>query len=143
MNAITKYIIGILVVFGVFILVDQMFPPNNNDVKHFSNSMDLANKATGVSNAGGAFEQISEDDIEQMIEYYKQALEEAQQVDVAKLNRDYTNFGDHYRDEFMKGMELFVEGLGQSDQEMSLNGQVLLDRWGTWFSDNIDEIRKL
>lgn len=114
-----------------------------SNVEHFSNSIDFANQATRVSNSSGIFEQVADEDIKEMVNYYEQALEEARQVDIAKLNSDYAGFGDHYRDEFIKGAELFVEGYEQSDQEKFLQGQVLLDQWGTWYSDNIDKIRKL
>lgn len=78
-----------------------------------------------------------------MIDYYRQALNEARQVDIENLNRDYAGFGDHYQDDFIKGAELFVDGFESSNPEKFLEGQILLDRWGTWFSNNIDIIRKL
>jgi len=115
----------------------------SSNVGHFSNSIDFANQATRVSNSGGAFEQVADEDIRAMVDYYRQALEEARKVDIAKLNSDYAGFGDHYRDEFMRGAELFIEGYEQSDAEKFLQGQVLLDQWGTWFTNNIDNIRKL
>lgn len=116
---------------------------NNNNIEYFSNSIDLANQATRISNSGGAYEEIAENDIKAMAEYYKQALSKAHQVDIKKLNSDYLGFGDHYRDEFIKGVDLFVEGFERSDTEKFLQGQVLLDSWGKWFSNNIDNIRKL
>lgn len=143
------YILAIT--FAFFYFAGSISPPSfqdvkissNGDIKHFSNSIDFANQATRISNADGAFEQVEEEDIKEMVGYYRQALEEARQVDIVKLNSDYAGFGDHYRNEFIKGTELFVEGFERSDPDKFLQGQVLLDRWGAWFSNNIDEIRKL
>ena len=77
------------------------------------------------------------------MEYYRKALDAAHQVDIERLNSDFSGLGDHYRDEFIKGAKLYVEGLKQSDGGKLLLGQVLLDRCGTWYSSNIDKIRKL
>jgi len=138
-----KWWFWVIAVFVIIIIVQGRGNRSVKDVERLSNSIDLANQATIIANKAGASGKTTEDDIRAMVNYYKQALEEAHQVDIEKLNRDYAGFGDHYRDEFIRGIELFIEGFEQSDPEKFLAGQILLNRWEVWFYNNIDEIRKL
>ncbi len=153
-----QFIIFVAVIFSVVLIVGSFWlfagntsipvlqnfqVSNGSNVEHFSNSIDLANQATMIFNSGGAFKQMADKDIKVTVNYYKQALDEARQVDIETLNNDYAGFGDHYRDEFIRGAGLFIEGYEQSDADKFLQGQVLLDQWGSWFSKNINNIRNL
>ena len=133
-----RYLKTCLLAFLIFLSLSAC----SNNVGYFSNSIDLANQATRIANEGSAFELISRDDIRAMTNYYKQALKEAHKVDIEKLNQHYAGFGNHYRDEFIRGVKLFVEGFEQENSKKFLESQILLDHWGTWYSNNIDEIRK-
>lgn len=110
------------------------------NVEHFNKSLDFKNKATKVSNAGGDTQKITE--VEAMVRYNKQALQEALLVDIQQLNSAYSGFGDHYKNEFIKGIELFNDGFEKNDSKMFLEGQILLDHWSTWFDDNFEAIKK-
>ena len=48
------------------------------------------------------------------------------------LNRDY----------FISGLELFIEGHEDNDNELLIESQVLLNIWGEWYSANSEGIRK-
>lgn len=109
----------------------------NSNIKHFNKSIDYANQATLILNQTGQF------DSEVMIPLKKKAVKEAKQVDVEKFNKDYEGLGSHYKNEFIKGLELFIEGIETQDNLKSLQGQKLLDKWGDWYLNNIDEIKKL
>lgn len=116
---------------------------SGSNIERFSKSIDFANKATKISNSGGAYQQMGEEEIKGMVDNYKQALTEAKQVDIQKLNSDYQSFGDHYKNEFIAGTEMFIEGFEKSDTQKFLQGQVLLSQWGDWYEKNFDAIRKL
>ncbi|MCK5061235.1 hypothetical protein KAR28_01640 [Candidatus Parcubacteria bacterium] len=114
-----------------------------SNIEHFSKSIDFANKATRISNGGSVYQQMGEEEIKRMVENYKQALSEAKQVDIQKLNSDYQEFGDHYKNEFITGMEMFIDGFEKSDAQKFLQGQMLLSQWGDWYEKNFDAIRNL
>jgi hypothetical protein len=146
------FIASFVLAFSYFsggIKTDQIFSQipttsvSGSNIERFSKSIDFANKATKISNSGGAYQQMGEEEIKGMVDNYKQALTEAKQVDIQKLNSDYQGFGDHYKNEFIAGTEMFIEGFEKSDAQKFLQGQVLLSQWGDWFEKNFDAIRKL
>lgn len=137
---------NLLFIIGVIILIIvgfYFFKSGNSTVQHLANSINYANQATQIINTGNPFEQVDQADIQTVLEFNKKALEEAKLVDIENLNRDYKDFGNHYRDEFIRGLELFIDGFEISDNQKILEGQILLDKWGTWYSQNIEEIKKL
>jgi len=117
------------------------FSPSSGPVSHVSKAIDYANKVTAIINKGGAYQQIPQKDIDAIIDYYKKALQEAEQADIASMNRHYPGFGDHFRDEFIQGLHMFISSHETSDAMLSFTSQAMLDRWGNWFSENIDGIR--
>jgi len=117
------------------------FSPSSGPVSHVSKAIDYANKVTAIINKGGAYQQIPQKDIDAIIDYYKKALQEAEQADIASMNRRYPGFGDHFRDEFIQGLHMFISSHETSDAMLSFTSQAMLDRWGNWFSENIDGIR--
>lgn len=136
------YIVG----FVIFIFTIYNYFWGNSmidNIKHFNQSIDYANQATQVINVGNPFEEIAQEDIHVMINLNKKALEEAKLVDIDKLNRDYGGFGTHYRDEFIHGLELSIEGFENSDNQKIIESQILLDKWGSWYNQNIEEIKTL
>ncbi len=146
------FVVSFVLAFSYFsggIKTDQIFsqiptvPVSGSNIGHFSKSIDFANKATKISNNGGAYQQMGQEKIKGMVDNYKQALREAKQVDIQKLNSDYQGFGDHYKNEFIAGAEMFIEGFEKSDAQKFLQGQVLLSQWGDWYEKNFDAIRKL
>jgi len=69
-------------------------------------------------------------------------LYEAKQVDITQLDKVVNEFGAHYRDEFNKGLELFITGAETNDSKKFLIGQLLLERkWGTWYETNFNKIK--
>ncbi|MDZ4722365.1 MAG: hypothetical protein SGI97_00415 [candidate division Zixibacteria bacterium] len=146
------FIISFAIAFSYFsggIKTDQFFfkipavSVRSSNIEHFSKSIDFANKATKISNSGGAYQQMGAEEIKGMVENYKQALSETKQVHIQKLNSDYQGFGDHYKNELIVGMEMFIDGSEKSDAQKFLQGQVLLSQWGDWYERNFDAIRNL
>ncbi len=127
-------------------IIPQLIPwvsVSNDTIEHYSKSINFANQATKISNTGEAYQQISEGEMGAMTDNYQLALAEARQVDTNKLNSMYSGLGDHYKNEFIAGIEMFINGFEKSDSDQFLQGQMLLSRWGDWYNQNREEIRKL
>lgn len=119
-----------------------MFTDSEN-IKHFSNSMGFSNQASQIINQWeGGISEIDYSDIEKILNFNKQALSEALQVDIGSLNKDYENFGTYYKAYFIEGTKLYIEGTEENNNLESIEGQMLLDKWGDWYSENVDKIRK-
>lgn len=80
--------------------------------------------------------------METIVDFKKKALEEARLVDIEDLNLHYPDFGNHYRDEFIKGLELFIEGFEKNDNLKIIAGQLLDEKWGEWYEKNVDSIKR-
>ena len=80
--------------------ISSFFSSSGSFVFHVSKAIDYANKATAIINKGGAYEIVSQSDIDAIIGYYKKALQEAEQADIESMNRHYQGFGDHFKDRF-------------------------------------------
>jgi len=106
--------------------------------EHFSKSIGYHNQASTVLNSGTS-DSMQASKVEQMVVIYQKALAEGRQVDIQKLNEAHAGFGDHYRDSFIAGLNAFIEGYRTEDDQKFLHGQVLLDEWGTWYDQNIDQ----
>jgi len=118
-----------------------VFAHSGGTILHVSNAINFANKATAVKNRGDPYQQVSQDDMEEIIGYYKKALAEVKQCDIKSMNQRYPGFGDHFKSEFMKDLELFISSYEKHDMMSSLASQALLDQWGNWYQANIDGIR--
>ncbi len=123
-----------------FVIVSLIFS-NKSNVQHFDQSIKYVNQATQILNSGESYELINPDDMEAVVELKKKALTEAKLVDIKDLNRHYPDFGNHYRDEFINGLELYIEGFEKNDTLKRLAGQMLDDKWGVWYEKNVDAIR--
>jgi hypothetical protein len=113
------------------------------NVREFIATMEAANRATQVINHGTAYSIMSETDAEEMIRYFRAALAHAEKVDANSLNEKYRGWGTHFEKEFLAGLLLIVEENDKAVPATSLAGQKLLNSWGIWFDQNVEEIRKL
>lgn len=138
-------IVSVIMIVASFILIPlYVFSNSNNgaNLDHFIKSLDLYYEATKIINQGEPYQTIDEKTIEEIIDFQKQALNEAEKVDIDMLNRRHDGFGKHYEDKFVKGLEALVDGHKNNDPSKFLQGQILLDQWGTWYLDNLDRIKK-
>ena len=113
-----------------------------SNIQHFSQSIVYSNQATQLINMGESFELISPEQMDEIVEYKRKAFKEARLVEIEDLNRHYPDFGNHYRDELIKGLELFIEGFENNDNLKILAGQMLDEKWGVWYEDNIEAIKR-
>ena len=141
---VQSQIVSLILIVASFILIPIYVFSNTSTSKidHFKNSIHYSSEGTKILNEGGTSENIDPQIIEKIISFKRQALSEARQVDINSLNDRLDGFGDHYNNEFIIGLQYLIEGFEKNDQEKFLNGQILLDKWDTWYSDNIDKIKK-
>lgn len=118
-----------------------VFFKSSNLPNHLIASLNYANEANKIINKGDAFTLVDTEEMEQIIDLHKKAIEEAVLVDINQLNNRLNNFGNHYRDEFIKGLELIVEGYEKHDNRKYMDGSLLLYKWGEWYTVNIDNIK--
>ncbi len=118
-----------------------VFVKSDGTVSHVSKAIDYRNKATAIINKGGPHQKISLADMEEIIGYYKKALAEAKKADIETMNKHYLGFGDHFRSEFIKGLEHFLQSYEKSDMVASIASQALLDKFGNWYQANVNGIR--
>ena len=117
------------------------FSLSGGSASHVSKAIDYSNKATAIINNCGPYQLIAQSDMDAIIEHYKKALQEAKKADLESMNKHYLGFGDHFENEFIRGLELFIKSNEVGDPMSSIAAQAMLDRWGNWFSANIDGIR--
>ncbi len=117
---------------------------SNENIKNFSESLDLKNKATEISNkAGDEKRQFTADEYTKFLEYQKSSLEKAKTVDIEKLNNDYKDFGNQYKENFIGGLALVIVGWEERNNDKLMQGQILSDKWWSWYDTNIEKIKKL
>ena len=63
------------------------------------------------------------------------------------MNKWYPGYGDHFRDEFIKGLNLVVENsntLTSLTANAYLQGQLLMNNFGDWYIANLkgSEVKK-
>lgn len=116
-------------------------PVDSSSIKHFIESISYANMATKIINKQKPFSPIDSADMEKVIEYHKKALAEAKKVNISILNKHYAGWGDHFKEEYVKGLDLLTQSYENHDVVMSLTAQKLIDLWDTWYSENIDNIK--
>lgn len=115
--------------------------PQVTSFQHFNNSIQLSNQAARITlEAQGR--RIPEEDMKRFIDLSRQALAEAKLVDIEQLNRAYPGLGTHYRDEFLNGLALGLEVYDTKDFNKAAESQALTDRWFTWYSQNIEDMRR-
>lgn len=114
-------------------------PPSN--VEYFSHSIEYHNQAARLINESGSDSVSAE--VQTAMDYNRRALEKAVLVNIDKLNEDYATFGDHYNNEFVAGLKMMISGYDEGNDADFLQGQVLVDRWGSWYEENFNKIRSL
>jgi hypothetical protein len=76
--------------------------------------------------------------------FNRKALDEAELADVDELNRWYSDYGNHFRDQFIEGLKLVVTNsdiMTPSTAIAYLHGQELMNKFGDWYTANLDSIR--
>ena len=117
--------------------------PKVSHVSHFTKSLEYAIKSTEIANKNdGLYIKGDDSDMKLHIDLKRKALKEARKVDIEKLNKDHPNLGNHFRDEYMEGLHLYIKGYDEKGNKDLIKGQILFDNWGIWYIANFDNIRE-
>ena len=82
-------------------------------------------------------------DWDRIVDLNRKALKEAEQADIGGMNRYYPAFGDHFRDEFIRGIRLTIDNdKGWTQATPFIQGQLLVDRFGVWYRSNYPIMQK-
>lgn len=94
--------------------------------------------ATTTTSKGKA---ISQKQMNAIINLRIEALKEAKLVNVVQVNSVCPDFGLHFKDEYIKGLEQFIESYEKMDYKNISKAQALLDNWGDWYLKNRKKIK--
>ncbi|HTV30320.1 MAG TPA: hypothetical protein VMF32_21395 [Xanthobacteraceae bacterium] len=124
----------LLVCLGAGILLAAYLSPFSSpkdSAAHLTAAINYHNRAAAIANKAGdmgSIGTIPESDWQAIVSYDRKASNEAQQADIADMNRHYAGFGDHFRDEFIEGLKLILNNSdGISKAPAFLRGQILVD----------------
>jgi len=80
---------------------------------------------------------------ELLIDAFTNALKQAKLVNIDNIENQVPDFASHYRDEFIKGMNLLIQGYENDDISKKIQGGLLLDKWGIWNNENNQQLDKI
>jgi len=115
---------------------------NKSNLIYLNNSINLSNEGTTIVNKNTPFSISRDNQIAQVIDFQRKALKEGKKVNINKLNKHHPNFGNYFRDYFLKGLDLYIIGYDSNREDSFIKGQLLLNTWGNWYTANFDNIRK-
>jgi hypothetical protein len=82
----------------------------------------------------------SNPDLDKIVSLRKMALEAAKAVDIEVLDSIVAGFGTHFRDDFIRGVALFLEAVQSSSDELLGRSRQALNRWTGWYDANRERI---
>ena len=115
---------------------------SSDKYKYFKDSIHYNNEATRIIKKIGPYGEIPTKEMDEIIGLKQIALAQAKQVDIKMLNSTMPDLGRHYQEEFIEGLTLYIEGFESGNAQAALEGQILMDRFGEWYSDNYKQIRE-
>ena len=109
--------------------------------EHFSQSIEYANQTSQITNADHPFVSLTPEERKKFVGYKKQALDEGLLINIPTLNSKYPQFGDYFRDYYLKGIQLLVSANDKHNEQEFGQAFALLDTWADWYSANIGNIK--
>lgn len=115
-------------------------------VHHFSQSLSYALDAFAAHEEGTTWKKdsllgtVDEKAVDEVVRLEKLALAESGLVSIEELNGMFPDLGNHYRDNFVAGLEAAVEGYETGKNLSSMRGSLLLRQWATWYGANWENI---
>ncbi len=80
---------------------------------------------------------------DQQIGNVRDTLKSAEAVNIQRIDKHLAGFADHFKDEFISGLEFLEQGYSDNDTALLLRGAILLDRWALWYNQQYDELRRI
>lgn len=130
-----KLIFIFVVVFVSFHFLNN-YLQSGSSAKHFKDSIEFKNQATLIMRQDRDSFLLDPQTLENYVEAIDKSLRAAYKVDISALNEQFDGLGGHYRDEFIRGLKLTLEGFEAADTGKSNEGQLLLDDFAFWYSKN-------
>ena len=110
-----------------------------SDKAHLINSINASIKAFDILKTG----KLDNHEKEKLINCLENGLREAEMVNIKKIDNQVPGFEEHFKNEFINGMKLFLDGYKNSDISKKLNGGFLMDKWGVWNKENNKSLGKI
>jgi hypothetical protein len=110
-----------------------------SDKSHIITSIHASIRAFGIFNG----KKLSDQERIRLIRHFQKAIEAAAQVDMKQVGKEIPGFADHYKTEFVGGMQSLIEGYENDDLSKKLSGGLLLDKWAIWNRDNKESLGRL
>ncbi len=107
--------------------------------EHLANSIYASINAFDILKNG----ELDDDENKKLISYFENGLEQAELVNIEKIDSQIPEFSFHYKNEFINGMKLLIEGYEKDDMLKKLQGGVLLDKWAIWNKENNQKLDKI
>ena len=113
------------------------------DIDHLFKSIMISNQAYEIFKNHPRHKRLSDEDTYKLISLWEKAVEEADKVDTNNINSYIPGFSKHYKEQFIKGLQLLIYGFKNSDNSKKLMGAFLMDSWAIWNNKNRDIYIKL
>ncbi|MCC6679879.1 MAG: hypothetical protein IT445_03155 [Phycisphaeraceae bacterium] len=132
MKLISYHLLLLMCAFGIASCSEQESSNFDDPTwEHLAASIEYNNQATLLANAEPASAVVDPKNLDEMKRLWRLALAEAQLVTASVLNEDEHGFGDRYKSEFQRGLEL----VSAESNEGLVEGQLLLDRFGNYYEE--------
>lgn len=137
--------IAFFVVFAVggYLIVQHANPGLfvQGELEHVNGALRLTNEASTIEVIATNPANTDLDLTGPVIDLYRQALTRARRADAARLNKYYEGFGEHWRNEYIAGLDASIAGHDSRDRAQFARGQQLLEDWEAWYGANRSRFR--
>jgi len=132
---------SLALIFFNLVSIGIVSPPSRieSSKKHLVNAINASIKAFDILRNG----KFDDDEKEKLIIQFKNGLAEATMVAIKEIDSQVPGFELHFKNEFINGMQLLIEGYEEPDTAKKLNGGLLMDKWGKWNNENNTSLGKI
>lgn len=128
--------------FNIIVLGCNNEERQQSSLVHFKSSIENIQKSFLLEPSGQPYGNMDEEKYERIMKLRKSAFNEAQHVDIKELNQINKELAVHFKNEYLRGLKLSVEGYEQSDFQKLNQGSMLINSWGNWYSSYLNELRE-
>lgn len=127
---------------------ENLTEKEKNNLVFFIDSIHLRNKAMIMlqeipsTSIVEAFSLENLKKIETALGMMKKGIAESKKVNDQTLDKLHPDLSKHYREEFCKGLKIYIEFLEEGGVPKEEKSTQLEKRWGKWFIDKFDSMSK-
>lgn len=122
-------------------VLDTYVNPKKSTAIRVNLSMDYAQAADDMMRER-VFSPLTDSEFGQIVNLFRAALREAEQVDSAVLEARVPGMSAAYRVKFVAGLRLVIQGCEEPKSLTNLRGAALMNEWADWYNTHLDQIRK-